>query len=299
MSDQRARRVTMPERVAYTPLAQRQAEAKLKAEADRRETEARLARIRDILPEIHRLPSAPESEECKRTGGQTTMACDTQSSSSSDELSTSSAQLPTSSATKSGMTSATRPEVSSKLGKAGVAERSNLPRGMRPKPALDQLRSRLTGTTPSLSRWLNGARRERRESRAPVPGRAGAVMECWIQPTYSQQAHDALLAVYDLAFLAALERMDTASIGKQVQGMASVLKGRSGAQEAEGAHAWAYGLEGLPAFAIEEAFAEWLRKETWMPTPSEIRVRAEVKAGQLKSLGRDCYRALTKWEDQK
>ena len=124
-------------------------------------------------------------------------------------------------------------------------------------------------------------------------------MECWIQPTYSQQAHDALLAVYDLAFLAALERMDTASIGKQVQGMASVLKGRSGAQEAEGAHAWAYGLEGLPAFAIEEAFAEWLRKETWMPTPSEIRVRAEVKAGQLKSLGRDCYRALTKWEDQK
>jgi len=67
----------------------------------------------------------------------------------------------------------------------------------------------------------------------------------------------------------------------------------------EGAQVWRYALGDLPAGCVEQAFADWVKNEEWMPTPAEIRTLAQTTARRYRRLERDCKRALTEWAMEK
>lgn len=119
----------------------------------------------------------------------------------------------------------------------------------------------------------------------------------WIQPDKSCLSD--VLAVHDLVFVAMRDRVSGEFLARTVQGLYSTMKARGNMTSQEGAQVWRYALGDMPAGCVEDAFAEWARSEQWMPTPAEIRERAQTIARRYRRLERDCKRALTEWAMEK
>jgi len=184
--------------------------------------------------------------------------------------------------------------VSLRLGERGVETRLSLPSGTSAWQALLELENRLTGS--KLSPWLNGKRTEV----TPQPGLPGygvTMKATWIQPDKSCLSD--VLAVHDLVFTAMRDRVTGEFLARTVQGLYSTMKARGSMSSQEGAQVWRYALGDLPAGCVEQAFADWVKDEEWMPTPAEIRDPAQTTARRYRRLERDCKRALTEWAMEK